>query len=710
MLSSTIKIDFTSPSFKYHDDPYLIPLSNPEKRNYSLSQESGRLAARYFLNKYPQLFEDYIDHPNVKKFYSTNSKLNNILSQKSSEDKLIQLVYVDAPFEDIMSVYNDLKSNNIEINFECQLLILQYFAFFNSSDPNYHNHDDYFEGNASSDEIKSLTSQDDNIISEPGDDMYWYKHYTGIQPYTQRWKNLGIANQIWSDMKYKTSEAYTIIISALSKYMNADKSFALYDEMKSKSIPLNVKIYNSLLALIPLQQDNAELQWNLAKKLMEEMSLNCVIPDLYTFNNSLRVVTKIRDYKIASSICFQLLAEMQRCRIEPSLATFLLVLNCFYRDKRSYSTIIYDVVDNMQGREYSIRHPQDIDFFTTAMSICRFNLQDKNLAHQIMDLYHFGKNKIMIGNDSNHRSFFFHYFKILFKNESLENIIAIYDKLIPSEYCADPIFIKDILAIPALVSKSFDNYEPHFIIRLWTDSQLYGILRPLGDDKVIENSTNIYKMFTTIIRKWLENNKKSKLDDHVLVDKPNDTYTPPNQIDDLQNEKLGEICKSFGKVALDIVARLEANLKSDVIKGSDNILAEEKRVLAKLEGRYNGMLEDLLIIFAETDLDKELWKLLKKFSQSRLTQEISPETLEKLIKKTVNCNDSDNSLVCLKIYVKNAYPETVKICQQYFSESNESGLSTKNISLSDTQRIYKDNLIHDYEMLKDKRTSKQQQN
>lgn len=41
-LASTVGRDPTAPHYKYHDDPYLIPMSNVAKRTYSLSKEAGR--------------------------------------------------------------------------------------------------------------------------------------------------------------------------------------------------------------------------------------------------------------------------------------------------------------------------------------------------------------------------------------------------------------------------------------------------------------------------------------------------------------------------------------------------------------------------------------------------------------------------------------------------------------------------------------------
>ena len=55
-LSSTVGRDLRASHFKFHDDPYLMPRSNPDKRQFALSQEAGRNAARWIRDHKPELF------------------------------------------------------------------------------------------------------------------------------------------------------------------------------------------------------------------------------------------------------------------------------------------------------------------------------------------------------------------------------------------------------------------------------------------------------------------------------------------------------------------------------------------------------------------------------------------------------------------------------------------------------------------------------
>jgi hypothetical protein len=56
-LSQTVGHDPTAAHFKYHDDPFLIPLSNIGKRTFALAEESGRKSAKWIRQEHSKLFQ-----------------------------------------------------------------------------------------------------------------------------------------------------------------------------------------------------------------------------------------------------------------------------------------------------------------------------------------------------------------------------------------------------------------------------------------------------------------------------------------------------------------------------------------------------------------------------------------------------------------------------------------------------------------------------
>jgi pentatricopeptide repeat domain-containing protein 3 len=61
-LSQTVGYDPTAPHFKYHDDPYLAPMSNVGKRTFALAMESGRKSAKWVRQEHSKLFQVSIEN------------------------------------------------------------------------------------------------------------------------------------------------------------------------------------------------------------------------------------------------------------------------------------------------------------------------------------------------------------------------------------------------------------------------------------------------------------------------------------------------------------------------------------------------------------------------------------------------------------------------------------------------------------------------
>lgn len=86
---------------RYHDDPYLIPLSNYRKRAYALSAEAGRKAAAWIRDEHASLFntrewdppsklktpyynaDPIIDAFEPKPIYNEESKVSEIVQMQN---------------------------------------------------------------------------------------------------------------------------------------------------------------------------------------------------------------------------------------------------------------------------------------------------------------------------------------------------------------------------------------------------------------------------------------------------------------------------------------------------------------------------------------------------------------------------------------------------------------------------------------------------
>ncbi|KMQ94849.1 protein ptcd3-like mitochondrial protein [Lasius niger] len=71
---------FKTPHYKFHDDPYLTPLSKAQIRNYALAKESGKKAAMWIREEHRNLFQHKVADPEIKAFvpppiYTEKSKV-----------------------------------------------------------------------------------------------------------------------------------------------------------------------------------------------------------------------------------------------------------------------------------------------------------------------------------------------------------------------------------------------------------------------------------------------------------------------------------------------------------------------------------------------------------------------------------------------------------------------------------------------------------
>lgn len=61
------------------------------------------------------------------------------------------------------------------------------------------------------------------------------------------------------------------------------------------------------------------------------------------------------------------------------------------------STVLHDIMREVEHKELSIRDMCDTNFFVTAMDICRNHLNDVELAKRVDTLLHLGNNYNLIG-------------------------------------------------------------------------------------------------------------------------------------------------------------------------------------------------------------------------------------------------------------------------------------------------------------------------
>ncbi|OQR78481.1 protein PTCD3 -like protein [Tropilaelaps mercedesae] len=445
-LASTVKIDYTAPHYRYKDDPFLIPTTNNAKRWFALSKESGRRAAMYFLQKYPELFSYDPAEPKIPGFCPTEEFIEG---KDYLESDLISFIDNVRVIE-AQSVFKYLQAQGKDISQETILSLLQLTAFFNC----------------------------EKADTDCFPDERWLTLNQKAQKRT--WSDGNLAEQLFELIKDKNAVAYGALIQGMAKHLHYTKAFALYEEMCSKGLTPTRNTYNYLLNCVYSVRDSESSRWELAKRLLIDMSDKGVQPNLITLNNLLFIFTWTGHSKNSKLNTLRTLAEMRAHGIEPSLATYLAVLMVFCKTSSANSDVFSEVLEFINENTLIVRDPRDVDFFRMAMIICHEHLVDKDLAYKVYTARRgfnrrrdtdaegqaefmgerlcglrdskvneiLEKNPDLIGNSYNHSHYYQHFFELLANAELIDVYMDVYHKYVPNIYSPElRVFVETLRAI-----------------------------------------------------------------------------------------------------------------------------------------------------------------------------------------------------------------------------------------------------------------------
>ena len=207
-------------SFCLNADPYFIPTTTANKKIFALAKESGRKAARYIVQKHPDLFKKPKPDPEIPAFLAA-TQLPYQRPENVSVNDLVACMRkgsLTAAYE----VYADLKEKQPDmLTPEVRQELLERLCHSNSED-----------------------DVDSDLMEEQ-----WFAQY--IQKEARpRWKLGGIAEKVFHDVQPKTPAAYAVMISAMAKFMYVEGASVLLEEMQQQNLPIPVQVNGLLLFLL----------------------------------------------------------------------------------------------------------------------------------------------------------------------------------------------------------------------------------------------------------------------------------------------------------------------------------------------------------------------------------------------------------------------------------------------------------------------------
>ena len=433
-LASTVRKDVTAPHYKYMDDPFLIPQSNMSRRAYALSRESGRKAAKYFMDNYPQFFFRDDAEPKIPAFsYKDSFGPDTVVS----ESDLIACISC-REVQNAIQVFKNCMQQKVQLSEEAVQSLLQFLCFYNSQD-----------------------APDPEFLEEQ-----WFKNKETGSDKKKTWIDDSVAEEVFHLMPVKTAEAVNAMICGYSRFNAAEKALKLYEDAKSNNVQLDTETYNHMIKMVVFAKGMGDSRWEMILEILRDMKSTDTPPNLGTFNEILSVLNRQQTWRHAKNMALKVTAEMKRLGIEPSLATmyFLLKIHAYDKTGNAAPEILYPIIDYLSGKRLQIRDPNDVSFFMDAMFVCREHLTDVDLAYRIHELLCTGENNKLIGDSLKESLYYQNFVKLLATSESMDQLMDFYEKYVPNTYIPEPEVMKKIIEAAAF------HEAYHNIPTLWSDA------------------------------------------------------------------------------------------------------------------------------------------------------------------------------------------------------------------------------------------------
>ncbi|XP_007466805.1 PREDICTED: pentatricopeptide repeat domain-containing protein 3, mitochondrial isoform X2 [Lipotes vexillifer] len=450
-LASTVHRDATAAPYAFQDDPYLIPTSSMESHSFLLAKKSGENAAKFIINSYPKYFQKDIAEPHIPCFMPEYFEPQIEDISEAALQERIKLRKVKASVD----MFDQLLQAGTTVSLETTNSLLDLLCYYGNQEPstNYN-----FQQREQAEELEEATEGNNEKPQKAAG------HELGVT-----WRAKNNAERIFALMPEKNAHSYCTMIRGMVKHRAPTQALNLYTELLNNRLRADVHTFNSLIeATAFVVNEKLEEKWNNILDLLKQMVAQNVKPNLQTFNTILKCLRRF--HAIGKLPALQTLREMKAIGIEPSLATYHYIIQLFYQHEnpsKGSSLIIYDIMNELMGKKFSPKDPDDDMFFQSAMRVCS-SLRDLELAYQVHDLLNTGDNRKFIGPDHRRNFYYFKFFGLLCLMEQIDVTLKWYKDLIPSVFFPHSQTLIDLLQALDVANRL------ELIPQIWKDSKEYG--------------------------------------------------------------------------------------------------------------------------------------------------------------------------------------------------------------------------------------------
>ncbi|KAM4710042.1 small ribosomal subunit protein mS39 isoform 1-T1 [Discoglossus pictus] len=448
-LANSVNHDPTAAHYMFQDDPFLIPKTSPEFRLYSLSKESGRNAAKYIFNTYPKFFQHDVAEPHIPCLMPENLQPQ---IEGVSEEALKERIQLRRVKESV-DLYDQLVQSGTAPSLETTNRLLDLLCFYGNREP------------PREDQTEAREPEETEAVEETQKRPGPFRRASDI---LTSWREHNNAERIFNLMPERNAHSFCTMIRGMVKHGCPSKAFNMYTDLLNNRLSADVYTFNALIIAAPEIKEKYNEKWELITELLKHMVEQKVQPNLLTFNSVLKSLRKCGT--LARGPALQTLSEMKALNIAPSLASYNHLLGVFYKaasSSRGQSEILAEILDEIEGENFTARDPDDVYFFASAMRVC-LDLKDIELAYRLHSLSQTGDNWKLMGDPYLQSTYYGRFFNLLCMMENIDVILKWYQELIPSLYYPNSRGMMDLLQALEMDSRL------DLIPQIWKDIKQIG--------------------------------------------------------------------------------------------------------------------------------------------------------------------------------------------------------------------------------------------
>uniref|UniRef100_I3KFW3 Small ribosomal subunit protein mS39 n=1 Tax=Oreochromis niloticus TaxID=8128 RepID=I3KFW3_ORENI len=403
----------------------LLHLSVSLQKLFSLSQESGRSAAKFIINNNPKLFTKDFAEPHIPCLMPETVSLRLEEVSEEALKERITLRKVTAAVD----MYDQLLQAGTTVSMETTHSLLDLICLYSDRDP-----------------VQDGEPQTDD--AEFGEELKKRKarvrRASDFLKFT--WKENNNAERIFNLLPERDTRCYSALIRGMVKHGAYAKAFSMYTDMLNNRLTADVHIFSALISAAPDVRDKFNERWDLIAELLNQMNQQKVRPNLLTFNSVLKSLRRCGF--LAKTQALHTLNEMKALGIAPSLASYDHILAVFYKSASSAQNntdILQEVIAELEGRIFTCQDPDDgMSRCTTDLANC-LDSKDLELGYKIQSLVDVGENWRLLGDSFQQSIYYGRFFNLLCMMEHIDVVLKWYKQIIPSLYYPNPQGMRDLL-------------------------------------------------------------------------------------------------------------------------------------------------------------------------------------------------------------------------------------------------------------------------